>query len=57
MDKGAVEEALRRLHNAGIPAFTVGETASADEGRWLKRGEKRIPLPVFHQDDLSKIFG
>jgi hydrogenase expression/formation protein HypE len=57
IDKEAVDEALRRLHNAGIPAFTIGQTGPAGDGKWLTRGGTRIPLPVFHQDELSKIFG
>ncbi len=57
IDKGAVDEALRGLHKAGIPACTVGETGPSDDGKWLNRGGIRTPLPVFHQDELSKIFG
>jgi len=57
IDKGAVDETLLRLHKAGIPAFMIGETGPAGDGRWLTRGRTRIPLPVFHQDELSRIFG
>jgi hydrogenase maturation factor len=57
IDKGSVDEALRRLRKAGIPACTVGKTGPAGSGKWLCQGGKCTPLPVFNQDELSKIFG
>ncbi|HDR17107.1 MAG TPA: hydrogenase expression/formation protein [Desulfobacteraceae bacterium] len=57
VDRREVEEALRRLNEAGIPAFTVGATGPPGGGKWLNLGRECIPLPVFHQDELSRIFG
>ena len=57
VDPRAVEEAFFRLQKAGIPACTVGRMGASGGGRWLVRERQRVPLPVFHQDELSRIFG
>lgn len=50
-------EVLKRLGSANIPAARIGKMVKKENGlRLLKEGEI-LTFPVFHQDELSKIFG
>lgn len=57
VDPKAAEEVALRLQKHSIPVCTVGRMTSSAEGRWLVTEGRREPLPVFHQDELSGIFG
>jgi hydrogenase expression/formation protein HypE len=51
------EEVIGRIEAEGIKATRVGIMKAPKEGmRMIKQG-KTLPLPVYHQDELSKIFG
>jgi len=56
IDPAGVEEASKRLDGAGIPVSVIGVMGPAG-GRWVERKRGREPLPVFHQDELSRILG
>ena len=48
---------ISRLSAVGITAARVGVMMPREEGlRLIKNGEN-LPLPVYHQDEISKIFG
>jgi hydrogenase maturation factor len=51
------EDVISRLATAGIRAARIGAMMPQEEGlRLIRNGEIR-PLPVYHQDELSKVFG
>lgn len=51
------EDVISRLSAVGITAARIGVMMPREEGmRLIKNGEK-LPLPVYHQDEISKIFG
>lgn len=51
------EDVISRLSAVGITAARVGVMMPREEGlRLIKNGEN-LPLPVYHQDEISKIFG
>jgi len=49
--------ALEALDSANIQATRIGKMMERDEGLKLMQKGTEIPLPVFHQDELSKLFG
>jgi hydrogenase expression/formation protein HypE len=51
------DRAIEVLASANLPATRIGKMVERREGvKLLKEGEV-LPLPVFHQDELSKLFG
>ncbi|MBN2569593.1 MAG: AIR synthase family protein [Deltaproteobacteria bacterium] len=53
----ATDSVIERLSLEGIPAARIGVMVSLEKGRTLIKGVKALPLPVYHQDELSKILG
>jgi hydrogenase expression/formation protein HypE len=53
----ASERLIEDLNTHGIQATRIGEITPRDQGMQLVTGDVVVPLPVFHQDELSKIFG
>lgn len=51
------EMAIKKLIRAGVPATRIGRMVSKNNGVKLMKGSKKMDLPVFHQDELSRIFG
>jgi hydrogenase maturation factor len=51
------EMAIKKLLRAGVPATRIGRMVSKKNGVKLMKGSKKMDLPVFHQDELSRIFG
>lgn len=51
------QQVMERLAAAGIPATRIGVLAPPEQGMKLIKDGKRLPLPVYYQDELSKIFG
>jgi hydrogenase maturation factor len=51
------EDVINRLSAKGIKAARIGVMMPKEEGlRLIKNGEN-LPLPIYHQDEISKIFG
>jgi len=48
---------IRILNAKGIPATRIGKIKRKEEGMTLVVKTEVKPLPVYHQDELSKIFG
>ena len=48
---------IRRLSAVGITATRIGVMMPREEGMRLIKNEENLPLPVYHQDEISKIFG
>ena len=48
--------ATRALHEAGIAATVIG-TVHAGTGVTLRAGDRRVPLPSFPQDEISRLGG
>jgi hydrogenase expression/formation protein HypE len=53
----ATRKVIDRLEAEGIRAVRIGSLVSVDRGMVLLKGGKAGPLPVYHQDELSRIFG
>jgi hydrogenase maturation factor len=53
----ATEDVISRLAAESITATRVGIMSSKEKGMRLIKKGKNLPLPVYHQDELSKIFG
>lgn len=51
------ETVERRLRREGIPCAHVGTLLPPDRGMRLVSAGRTGPLPVYHQDELSRIFG
>lgn len=51
------ESVISKLSAVGITAARIGVMMPQEEGLRLKRNGENLPLPVYHQDELSKIFG
>jgi hydrogenase expression/formation protein HypE len=51
------DNVIRQLTENGIPAACVGSIKPKSMGMNLIKDGEIIPLPVFHQDELSRIFG
>jgi hydrogenase maturation factor len=53
----ASEGVIRKLSRAGIQSTRIGRMVAKKKGMKLFKASKKTDLPVFHQDELSKIFG
>ncbi len=53
----ATPKILASLEAEGIRAARIGSLVSEDRGMLIQREGKIRPLPIYHQDELSKIFG
>jgi len=51
------DRALEILSSAGIPASLIGKMGKRQGGLKLIKDGDTLPLPVFHQDELSRLFG
>lgn len=51
------EELMSSLTREGIPSSRIGRMVSREKGRALIKDGKKIVLPVYHQDELSRILG
>lgn len=51
------EKVIRTLGKAGVPAARIGRMVAGKKGFTLIQGSRKTALPVFIQDELSKIFG
>jgi hydrogenase maturation factor len=51
------EKVISKLLKANIPATRIGRMVAKNKGMKLMKASKKMNLPVFHQDELSKIFG
>ena len=51
------EDVINRLSAVGITAARVGVMMPREEGMRLIKNGENLPLPVYHQDEISKIFG
>jgi hydrogenase expression/formation protein HypE len=51
------QETMDALISAGIGAARIGKLVKKGKGLKLIKKEEIMPLPLFHQDELSKIFG
>ena len=56
LDPTSTEQTLAGLAKRQIQAAVIGKILPASEGRNLRRGKELIPLELFHQDELTKIF-
>ena len=45
------------LKRKGIQASVIGQIVPAKEGRILKKSMTTIPLPIYEQDEITRIFG
>jgi len=52
-DAPAIREALIA---AGRPAALIGELRPPEEGRWIEREGRRVPLQPFPRDELARLF-
>jgi len=50
-------KAIKKLLKAGVPATRIGRMVPKKNGMKLIEASRELDLPVFHQDELSKIFG
>jgi len=57
LEPGSVEEVSGRLRKADVTFSIIGTMGPPGGGKWLIRDGRQEPLPVFHQDELSRIFG
>jgi len=51
------EDVISRLSAVGITAARIGVMMPQEEGLRLIINGENLPLPVYHQDEISKIFG
>jgi hydrogenase expression/formation protein HypE len=51
------DHAMKALASANIQAARIGRIVEKDEGMKLMKKGEILPLPIFHQDELSKLFG
>jgi hydrogenase expression/formation protein HypE len=51
------EKAITKLLKAGVPATRIGRMVPMKNGMKLLKASRKLDLPVFHQDELSRIFG
>jgi hydrogenase maturation factor len=51
------EDVIGRLAAEGISATRIGLMIPREQGMRLLKQNKNFPLPVYYQDELSKIFG
>ena len=57
VSKAGSEKVVARLNAENIPVTCIGEMTSKDKGIILVTDKGDIPLPIFSQDELSRIFG
>jgi hydrogenase expression/formation protein HypE len=50
-------ELMQALRLEGIHSARIGFMTGMEEGMRLIKGARILPLPVYHQDELSRIFG
>ena len=50
-------DVINKLAVAGILTHRIGSLIPREEGMRLIKKTERLPLPVYYQDELSKIFG
>jgi hypothetical protein len=48
---------MSSLEGQGIPSSRIGTMVSKEKGMTLIKNGRKLSLPVFHQDELSKILG
>jgi hydrogenase expression/formation protein HypE len=53
----ATATVIRKLLRTGISATRIGRMAPKKDGMKLLKASRKLDLPVFHQDELSRIFG
>jgi hydrogenase expression/formation protein HypE len=53
----ATEKVIGKLLEANIPAIRIGRMVPKKKGMKLLKASRKLEWPVFHQDELSKIFG
>jgi hydrogenase maturation factor len=53
----ASEKVIEAVSKAGISARRIGRMVHRKKGMKLIKASGKCPLPVFHQDELSRIFG
>ena len=51
------EKAIRKLLKAGVQATRIGRMVQKKKGMKMMEASRKMDLPVFPQDELSKIFG
>jgi hydrogenase maturation factor len=44
------------LKRKGVQASVIGQVVPAQEGKILKKGETNVPLPIYEQDEITKLF-
>ncbi|GAK59450.1 hydrogenase maturation factor [Candidatus Vecturithrix granuli] len=47
---------LTGFQQKGIQASVIGKATSAKEGRILVKTRRELPLPIYHQDEITQIF-
>jgi hydrogenase expression/formation protein HypE len=57
VSRSASEKAIKKLLKAGVPATRIGRMVPKKNGMKLIKASRKLDLPVFHQDELSRIFG
>ena len=57
IERSASEKAIETLLKAGISATRIGRMVHKKNGMKLIKVSGMCALPVFHQDELSKVFG
>lgn len=53
----ATDRVIATLSQGGIPAARIGVMVSPEKGRTIIQGTRVSALPVYHQDELSRILG
>jgi len=53
----ATDRVIATLSRGGIPAARIGVMVAPEKGRTIITGNGAAPLPVYHQDELSRILG
>jgi len=53
----ATDRVIATLSRGGIPAARIGVMRDPEKGRTIITGKGVAPLPVYHQDELSRILG
>ncbi|MDY0094859.1 MAG: AIR synthase family protein [Candidatus Vecturithrix sp.] len=44
------------FHQQGIQVTVIGKASYAEEGRILVKARQELPLPIYHQDEITQIF-
>jgi len=56
-DPAISQEVMDRLHTDGIKATRIGKFKAREDGIHMIKQNQILPLPIYHQDELSKVFG